>query len=199
MSVTIPCTQSLISMRLSMLSLIFSASHCPLNVTSGMVWTTKGIDCFNSTTRNAKIPLYKFPSSTFSPDWYCADFCKYISSIIKIQSREKEPFHKGLLTLLTHQHHLAEYYLTVTKVALEIFQVITCTLGVTYNVNVRHTESLMKNLVVSLAVYKSFFKFIQEFIVVVGGGIFVYMLVSSLKNFLFHCCFMTLNKPLRQQ
>ena len=86
------CTQSPISLRLSMLSLIFSASHCPLNVTSGMVWTTNGIDCFNSTTRNAKIPLYKFPSSTFSPDWYCADFCKYISSIIKIQSQEKEPF-----------------------------------------------------------------------------------------------------------
>ena len=44
LSVTIPCTQSPISMRLQMLSLIFSANHCSLNVTSGMAWTTKGID-----------------------------------------------------------------------------------------------------------------------------------------------------------
>ena len=153
------------------LSLIFSVSHNLLNVTSGMVWTTKGIDTFNSTTRNAKIPLHKFHSSAFSPDWYCADFCKYIWSIIKIQSREKRPLHKAFLTLLKHQHHIVEYYLTVTKMALEIFQVITCMLEVTYNVNVRHTESLMINMVVSLTVYKSFFKFIQEFIVVVGGSI----------------------------
>ena len=111
-------------------SLIFSASHCPLNVTSGMVWTTKGIDCFNSTTRNAKIPLYKFRSSTFSPDWYCADFYKYIWSIIKIQSWEKRPFHEVFLPFLTQQYHLVEYYLTVTKIVLEIFQIITCTLGV---------------------------------------------------------------------
>ena len=158
MSVTIPCTQSLISMRLSMLSLIFSASHCPLNVTSGMVWTTKGIDCFNPTTKNAKIHLHKFPSSAYSPDWYCADFCKYITSIIKIQSREKVPFHKVFLTLLAHQQHLVEYYLTMTKIALKIFEVIiTCLLGVTHNVNVRHPESLITNIVYSLAVYKSSF------------------------------------------
>ena len=61
------------------------------------------------------------------------------------------------LTLLTHQHHIVEYYLKVTKMALEIFQVITCTLEVAYNVNVGHTESLMVNMVVSLVVYKSFF------------------------------------------
>ena len=151
-----PCTQSSISTRLSMLSLIFSARHWPFNVTSGMVWT-KGIDYFNPTTINAQIPLYKCFSSTYSPDWYCADFCKYISSIIKIQSWEKGPFHKVFLPILTQQHHLIEYYLTVTKIALEIFQIITCTLGVTYNVNVRHTESLMINMVVSLAVYKRFF------------------------------------------
>ena len=158
MSVTIPFQQSLISMRLSMLSLIFSASHCPLNVTSGMVWTTKGIDCFNPTTKNAKIHLHKFPSSTYSPDWYCADFCKYITSIIKIQSREKVPFHKVFLTLLAHQQHLVEYYLTMTKIALKIFEVIiTCLLGVTHNVNVRHPESLITNIVYSLAVYKSSF------------------------------------------
>ena len=151
MSLTISCTQSLISMRMSMLSLVFSASHCPLNVTSGMVWTTKG------NYQKRKTPLYKFPSSTFSPNWYCADFCKYIWSVIKIQSREKEPFRKVFLTLLTHQHHLVEYYFTVTKIALEIFQIITCTLGVTYNVNVRYNESLMINMMVSLALYKSFF------------------------------------------
>ena len=61
------------------------------------------------------------------------------------------------LTLLTHQHHIVEYYLTVTKMVLEVLQVITCMFEVTYNVNVRHTESLMINMVVSLAVYKSFF------------------------------------------
>ena len=162
MLVTIPCTQSLTSMRHSLLSLIFSASRCPLNVASGMVWTAKSIDCFNSTTKNAKIPLYKFLSSTFSPDCYRADFCKYIWSIIKIQSREKRPFHKVFLTLLTHQHHLAEYYLTVTKIALEIFQIKFWTLGLTYNVNVRHTKSLMINMVVSLAVYKSFFDLVHS-------------------------------------
>ena len=62
-----------------------------------------------------------------------------------------------VLTLLTHQHHIVEYYLTVTKTALEIFQVIICTLEVTCNINVGHTESLMINMVVSLAVYESFF------------------------------------------
>ena len=117
----------------------------------------KGIDCFSLTIRNEKIPLHKFPSSTFSPDWYCADFRKYIWSIIKMQSREKGPFHKVFLTLPTHQHFFVEYYLTVTKIALGILQIITCTFGVTYNVNVRHTESLMINMVVFLAVYKSFF------------------------------------------
>ena len=156
MLVTIPCTQSPISTRLSML-LIFPARHCPLNVTSRMVWTTKGIDSFYPTTINTKIPLYKFPSSTYSPDWYCEDFCKYIYCIIKIQSQEKKIFNKVFLTFLTDQHPLVEYYLTVTKIALEIFQVMTRMLGVTYNVNVRHTKSLMINLVVSLTVYKTFF------------------------------------------
>ena len=76
LSVTIPLTLSPISTRLSMLSLIYSASHCPINVTSGlawlacgMAWTTKGVDCFNQTTINATIPLYKFPSLS-TPDWY---------------------------------------------------------------------------------------------------------------------------------
>ena len=74
--------------------------------------------------------------------------------------------------LLTHQHHLVEYYLTITKIALEVFQVITCTLGETYKENVRHTEPLILNLAISLAVYKSsLITFIQLFTVVVGDGI----------------------------
>ena len=95
LSVTLSCMQSPNSMRLSMLSKNVSASHCPLNVTSGMVWTRKGIDGLNPTTRNVIVPLYQFLSlstPSYSPDWFCADFCKYISSIIKIQSQEKEPF-----------------------------------------------------------------------------------------------------------
>ena len=76
LSVTMLLTLSPISIRLSMLSLIFSASHCPLNVTSGlawlareMTWTTKGVDYFNRTTINATIPLYTFPSLSTS-EWY---------------------------------------------------------------------------------------------------------------------------------
>ena len=76
------------------------------------------------------------------------------------------------LALLTHQHHLVEYYLTVTKIASEIFQVITWRLEVTYNVNLRPTGSLMIDMVVPLPLIKvSLIKFIQEFIVVAGGGI----------------------------
>ena len=71
-------------------------------------------------------------------------------------SPDKKVFSR-FLALLTHQHHIVEYYLTVTKMALEIFQVITCPLELTYNVNVRHTESWIINTVVSLAVYKRFF------------------------------------------
>ena len=76
LSVTFSLTLISISMRLSMLSLIFSASHYPLNMTSGlawlaggMAWTTKGVDCFNRTTINATIPLYTFPSLS-TPEWY---------------------------------------------------------------------------------------------------------------------------------
>ena len=141
-------------MRLSMLSLIFSSSQCPLNMTSGMGWTTKGIDCFNPTTINVVIPSSSTP--TYSPDWYCADFRKYISSITKYGHKKKSLFHEVFLTRLTCQHHLIEFYLAMTNMASEIFQKITCTLGVMYNVNVRHIESLM-HMVVSLAVYKSFF------------------------------------------
>ena len=76
LSVTIPLTLSPISMRLSMLSLIFLASHCPWNVTSGlawlafgMAWTRKGVDCVNETTINATTPLHTFPALS-TPEWH---------------------------------------------------------------------------------------------------------------------------------
>ena len=108
---------------------------------------------------NTRLYVSHLKAKIKRPDWYCADFCKYIyiSSITKIQSQEKSFFHELFLTLLTHQHHFVEFYLTKTKTALETFQVITCSLGVTYNVNVRHTKSMMLNTVVSHAIYKSFF------------------------------------------
>ena len=158
--VIIPLTQNPNSMRLTMLSLNLSVSHCPLNVTSGMAWTMKSIDSLIPATINAIILLYKFLSSstpTYSPDWYYEDFCKYISSIIKIQSQKGILLHELFLTLLTHQHHLVEFYWTMAKTALKIFQVITCSLGVTDNVNVRHTKSLAVSIVVSHAAYKNLF------------------------------------------
>ena len=45
----------------------------------------------------------------------------------------------------------------MAKKAFEVFQAITCSIGVTYNVNVRYTKSLMLNIVVSYTVYKSLF------------------------------------------
>ena len=44
LSVTLSLTQSPISMRLLMLLLIFTASHCPLNVTSGLPWLWNGLN-----------------------------------------------------------------------------------------------------------------------------------------------------------
>ena len=57
LSVTIPHRQSPISLRLPMLLVIFSVSHFPLNVTSRMAWTKKGIHYFNPTNKNPTIPL----------------------------------------------------------------------------------------------------------------------------------------------
>ena len=138
-------------------------------VTFGMAWTTKGIGCLNPTTINAATALSRLLLHTL-----LIDSVQIFANIFYLSSKyiheERNLFHKVLLMLLTHQHHLAKFYLTMTKMALEIFQVfffffffffffqvITCTLGMTYNVNVKHTESLMLNMVVSLAVYKSFF------------------------------------------
>ena len=92
LSVTILLTLSPISMRLSVLSLIFSVSHCPLNVTSGltwlacgMAWTTKVVGCFNQTTINATIPLHTF-SSLSTPEWYWSStlrICTFINHFLK--------------------------------------------------------------------------------------------------------------------
>ena len=75
----------------------------------------------------------------------------------KCSHKKRSLFHERFLTLLTHEHHLVEFYLAIAKTAFEIFQVITCSLGMTYNVNLRHTKSMMLNIVVFHAVYKSFF------------------------------------------
>ena len=137
-----------------MLSLIFSTSQCLLNMTFGMACTTKGIYCFNPTTINVVIPSLSTP--THSPDWYCADFHKSFHLSSKYSHKKRSLFHEVLLTHLTCQHHLVEFYLAMTNMASEIFQKITCTIGVMYNVNVRHYGSMM-HMVVSLAVYKSLF------------------------------------------
>ena len=147
--------QSPNSMKLSMLSINVSASRCPLNLTYAMVWTTKGIDSLNPTTMDATTTFYKFLAlyiSLYSPDWYCAF---HLSS--KHNRKKRSLFHELFLTLLTHQHHFVEFDLTMAKTALQIFQVKTCLLGVTYNVNVSHSISLILNTVVSHAVSSMFF------------------------------------------
>ena len=73
MSVTIPCTQTPIVMSLSILPLIISASHCTLNMTSGIDRTMKDMDSLKPTTISAAIPLNIFPFfsiPTHSPAWY---------------------------------------------------------------------------------------------------------------------------------
>ena len=168
--------QSQNSTRLSMLSINVSASHGPLNVTSGMIWTTKGIDTLNPTTIIATVPLYKFPSLLLLYT-LLIDTVQIFANTFHLSSKyshmKKKLFHELLVTLLTHQHDLIEFYLTMAKTALEISQVITCSLGVTYNVNVRHTKSLMLWIRWSPMrfIKVSLIKFIQEFIVVVSGVI----------------------------
>ena len=72
------------------------------------------------------------------------------------------------------------------KDSIGVFQVITCWLGVTYNVNVRHTKSSMLNTVVSHAVYKSFFDYVHSGIhCSCRWYYFVYTLGSFLNNLLF--------------
>ena len=162
--------QSHNSTRLSILSINVSTSHCPLNVTSGMIWATKAIDSLNPTTINATVPLHKFPSLlllyTLLIDTVQI-FANTFHLSPKYSHTKKSLFHELLVTLLTHQHCLIEFYLTMAKT------VITCSLGVTYNVNVRHTKSLMFWIRWSPMQFikVSLIKFIQEFIVVVSGVI----------------------------
>ena len=59
----------------------------------------------------------------------------------------------------------------MTNMASKIFQKIACMLGVMHNANVRHIESLMHKVVSLWFIKVSLIKLIQEFIVVVGGGI----------------------------
>ena len=59
LSVTILVVLSPISMRLSMLSLIFSASHYPLNVTSGLAW----LGCGMAWTRKVWTVLMELPET----------------------------------------------------------------------------------------------------------------------------------------
>ena len=138
-----------------MLSLIFSTFQCPLNMTSGMAWTTKGRDCFNPTTINVMPFLPRQLLHTLLID-IVQIFANTFHLSSKYSHKKRSLFHEVFLTRVTCQHHLVEFYLAMTNMILEIFQKITCTLGVTYNVNVRYIESLM-HMVVSLAAYKSFF------------------------------------------
>ena len=70
--------------------------------------------------------------------------------------------------------------------ALEIFQVITCLLGVTYYIKVRHTKSLMLITVVSHVIYKSFFDWVHSGVhCSCQWCYFEYMLKIFLNNLLF--------------
>ena len=129
LSVTISRTQSTNSARLSMLSQNVPASHCPLNMTSGMAWTTKGIDNLNPTTISATIP-----------------------SFVQISFLVYSYILSWLILWRFLQIHFIYHQNTVTRKG-----VITCSLGVTYSVNLRHTKWLVLNIVVSHAVYESFF------------------------------------------
>ena len=79
---------------------------------------------------------------------------------------------KLFLTLLTHQHHHVEFYLAMTNMASEIFQKITCMLGVMYNVIVVYISNYWCWLwwYPLWFIKVSLIKFIQKFIVVVGGS-----------------------------
>ena len=116
-----------------MLSLIFSTSQCPLNMTSEMAWTTKGIDCFNPTSINVVIPS----SSTHT---LLIDVVQIFVNTFHLSSKYSQKksslFHEVFLTRLTCQHHLVEFYLAMTNMASEIFHKITSTLGVMYNVKI---------------------------------------------------------------
>ena len=170
-----------------MSSINVSASHSPLNVTSRMVWIT--------ISNQIELPwTQQFLCTNFLPclllHTLLIDTVKIFANTFHLSSKcshkKRSFFHELFLTVLTHQHHLVESYLIMAKTALEISQVITSSLGVTYNINVRHTKLLMLNTVLSHVVYKSFFD-------QVNSGVhcrcrwcyFAYTLGSFLNNLLF--------------
>ena len=137
LSVTIPRTQSTNSARLSMLSQNVPASHCPLNMTSGMAWTTKGIDNLNPTTIRATIPSFvqiSFLVYSYILSWLILWRFLQIHFIYhqNTVTRKGAFFMNCFLIFLTHQHHLVELYSAMAKNALENFQVITCSLCAEY-------------------------------------------------------------------
>ena len=71
LSVTLSLTQSPIPMRLLMLSLIFTASHCPLNVTSDLPWLWNGLNndkcgLFSSNYHKHNNPFVQIPLFVYS-------------------------------------------------------------------------------------------------------------------------------------
>ena len=69
--------------------LISHFNHFPVIFVSGREPITIGIDFPKETIMKTKIPLNKFPSSSYptkSPLRYCKDFCQYISSMIETLS-----------------------------------------------------------------------------------------------------------------
>ena len=59
LSATSPRTQNPAFPRFSILLAILSHNHWPLNVTSGIAWTTNDVDYFNPTTIKEMIHLYR--------------------------------------------------------------------------------------------------------------------------------------------
>ena len=176
--------QSLNSMRLLMLSLNIGQPHS-VKFDSWNGLNSEGIDSLIPTTMNTTIPLYKFlfsPTLTYYPDRQSGDFCKYMSSAIKIMSQEKKPFSWTVFNHFNASAPLVEFHLTMAKTGLEI----TCSLGGTYNLNVRHAKSLILSILVFHAIYKSFFDQVHSGVhCSCQWHYFVYTLRSFLNNILF--------------
>ena len=176
LSVTIPHTQSLISMRLSMFANFLGQ---PLSVKCEF-WNALSKKIYrlfwlSYDRRNNSLVQISLLAYSYIFSWLILYIFLQIHFFYHQNTvTRKEAFYKVFLTPLTHQHHLVEFYLRMKKMALGIFQLITCAFGMTYNANVRYIKPLMLNMVVYLAVYKIFFKFIQEFICSLLWQHFVY-------------------------
>ena len=131
-SATSPRTQNPVFPRFSILLAILSHNHWPLNVTSGIAWTTNDVDYFNPTTIKAMIHLYRSPSLlalTYSPAWYWAALCKYISSIIKMRSVKISPFSRKTFKAFNESNPPCCIYSKVIWKALEVFLITVSMLG----------------------------------------------------------------------